>query len=103
MRKWEYKVVDLIKEIEKERAETERSGHWLHASDLEEVLNRLGTQGWELVGIHFILEKQEAVVVGFFKVPFSLIHHAPRISLFESMKYLNVTYLNSHSQKTLKL
>ncbi len=70
MRKWEYKVVDLIKEIEKERTKTRGvEEHWLHTSDLEEVLNKIGAQGWELVDIHFILDKEEAVVVGFFKRP----------------------------------
>ena len=66
--KWEYKVVDLIKETEKERPKArQESGRWLRTADLEEVLNRLGIQGWELVNIHFMLEKEEAVVVGFFK------------------------------------
>ena len=69
MPKWEYKVVDLIKEIEKECAEAERPGHWLRESDLEEVLNKLGGQGWELVDIHFLLNKGEAIVVGLFKRP----------------------------------
>jgi len=70
LRKWEYRVVDLIKETEKERTKTgEASAHWLRTSDLEETLNRLGAQGWELVDVHFMLEKEEAVVVGFFKRP----------------------------------
>jgi len=59
----------LIKEIEKEYTKTERQGRWLRASDLEEVLNKLGGQGWELVNIHFILDKEEAVLVGLFKRP----------------------------------
>lgn len=67
MLKWEYKVVDLIKEIEKESAKTGLPGHWLRTSDLENVLNKLGAQGWELVDIHFILDRQEAIVVGLFK------------------------------------
>lgn len=70
MQKWEYRVVDLIKEIEKESARTEEvSGRWLSASDVEEVLNKLGLEGWELVNIHFILDRQEPLVVGFFKRP----------------------------------
>ena len=69
MQKWEYKVVDLVKETEKKRAETEVSEHWLRASDLKEVLNRLAAQGWELVDIHFILDNEGSVVVGFFKRP----------------------------------
>jgi hypothetical protein len=70
LRKWEYKVVDLIKEIEKES--TKNGGveeHWLRTENLEEVLNKFGAQGWELVDIHFILNREEAVVVGFFKRP----------------------------------
>lgn len=69
MQKWEYRVVDLIQEIEKENANTGASTQWLQASDLEEVLNKLGAQGWELVDTHFILEKEEPVVVGLFKRP----------------------------------
>ena len=61
MRKWEYRVVDLIREIEKQSAKTRgMSGHWLRASDLEEVLNKLGAQGWELVDIKFMLDREEA-------------------------------------------
>lgn len=67
MSKWEYKVVDLIKEIEKEGANIVLPGHWLYTSDIEKVLNQLGLQGWELVDIHFILNKQKPVIVGFFK------------------------------------
>jgi len=68
--KWEYKVVDLLREIEERSAETARSsGKWLKASDLEEVLNKLGDEGWELVHIHLILKRKEPVVVGFFKRP----------------------------------
>lgn len=76
MPKWEYKVVDPIKEIEKEYTEMERQDRWLHASDFRRCLNKLGRQGWELVDIHFILDKEEAVVVVFSSVLFSLIHHA---------------------------
>ena len=68
MLKWEYKVIDLIKEIEKEiSSKTELSGLWLRTSDLEEVLNKQGEQGWELIEIQVIFEKQETIVVGFFK------------------------------------
>ena len=69
MQKWEYRVVDLIQEIENEIAKTAAIGHWLQASDLEEVLNTLGAQGWELVGVHFSLEREDPVVVGLFKRP----------------------------------
>jgi hypothetical protein len=69
LKKWEYKVIDLIKEKEKKQAESGTAEHWLLASDLEEALNKLGSQSWELVNIHFILSKDEAVVVGFFKRP----------------------------------
>ena len=55
LRKWEYRVVDLIKETEIESDRTsEASGRWLQTSDLEEVLNQLGAQGWELVDMRFI-------------------------------------------------
>ena len=70
MKKWEYRVVDLIKETEMERDRTRDAlGRWLHASDLEAVVNKLGAEGWELVDVHFILNAGEAVVVGFFKRP----------------------------------
>jgi hypothetical protein len=70
LKKWAYRVVDLIKETEAERDRArDASGRWLRASDLEEVLNKLGAQGWELVDIHFILDRGETVVVGFFKRP----------------------------------
>lgn len=70
LRKWEYKVVDFIKETKMKRDRTqEASGSWLHTSDLEDVLNKLGAQGWELVGIQFIQDKGETIVVGFFKRP----------------------------------
>lgn len=70
LRHWTYRVVDLIKATEAERDRTrDASGSWLRASDLEEVLNNLGTQGWELVDVHFLLDRGEAVVVGFFKRP----------------------------------
>lgn len=68
MRKWEYRVVDLIKEIEKERSRGARE-HWVRTSDLEKLLNKLGEQGWELVDTHFKLDRKEAVVVGLFKRP----------------------------------
>ncbi len=70
MRQWEYKVVDFIQEI---KAEAQRgrntSMRWLQTADLEEVLNELGADGWELVDVQFILNHGEAVVVGFFKRP----------------------------------
>ena len=69
MTKWEYKVVDLLREIQKEETKVEGSGHWLRAMDLEEVLNKLGAQGWELVDVSFLLDKGEIVVVGLFKRP----------------------------------
>lgn len=65
---WEYEVVDLIKETGRDRTR-EASGRWLHASDLENVMNKLGAQGWELVDIQFIQDRGEAIVVGFFKRP----------------------------------
>ena len=64
--KWEYKVVDLIKEIQKER--TKKVGQWLNTSDLEKILDKLGLQGWELVDI--FLDRQESIIVGFFKRSF---------------------------------
>jgi len=68
--KWEYRVVDFIKETEVARDRTrETSGRWLHAADLEDVLNRLGAQGWELVDMYFIPDGGETIVVGFFKRP----------------------------------
>ncbi len=71
MQKWEYRVIDLIQEIEKESTTKKASAQWLQASDLEEVLNKLGAQGWELVAMHFLLEREAPVVVGFFKRPIS--------------------------------
>ena len=62
-------MVDLIREIGKEETGVEASRHWLRAMDLEEVLNKLGAQSWELVDISFLLDKGEAVVVGLFKRP----------------------------------
>ena len=68
--KWEYRVVDLVKEAEIERDITlGASERWLHASDLEEALNRLGAQGWELVNTQFIQDRGETIAVGFFKRP----------------------------------
>ena len=68
MQKWEYKVVDLIKEMEKESTKTiEIPGHWVRATDIEDILNKLGVQGWELVDIQFLFEEEEPIVVGFFK------------------------------------
>ena len=67
MLKWEYKVIDLIKEIEKKSGKAEFSGHWLSTLDLEKILNKQGAEGWELIDIHFMIERQETVVVGFFK------------------------------------
>jgi hypothetical protein len=67
MVKWEYKVIDLVKEIEEETAETGLPGHWLRASDLEKVLNELGAQGWELVNIHFTLDGREATAIALLK------------------------------------
>jgi len=69
LQKWAYRVIDLIKETEKRRSETELTAHWLSASDIETALNELGTQGWELVDVHFLLERGTTVVVGFFKRP----------------------------------
>ena len=65
MSKWEYKVVDLVEEIEKESAKSGLLGDWLRAVDLEKALSKLGAQGWELVNVHF--DREEAIVVGFFK------------------------------------
>jgi hypothetical protein len=68
LKKWEYRVVDLIKETGMECNGTQdASGRWVHASDLEQVLNKLGAEGWELVNVHFIINHGETVVVGFFK------------------------------------
>ena len=69
MTKWEYKVVDLVKEIGKEETRVEGFRPWLRAMDLEEVLNKLGAKGWELVDMSFLLDKGETVVVGLFKRP----------------------------------
>ena len=69
MQRWAYKVIDLVKETEKRRGKTETAARWLSASDLEEALNKLGAQGWELVDVHFIFERGEPAVVGFFKRP----------------------------------
>jgi hypothetical protein len=66
---WAYRVIDLVKEIEKKHDKTEATERWLSATDLEEALNKLGAQGWELVDVHFIFERGEPVVVGFFKRP----------------------------------
>jgi hypothetical protein len=69
IREWEYKVIDLIEDIRKQGVnEIETSARWIYGSDLEETLNRLGTQGWELINVHFLLEN-EALVVGVFKRP----------------------------------
>jgi len=67
MAKWEYKVIDLVKEIEEETAETGLAGHWIRASDLEKVLNKLGAQGWELVNVHFAFDRREAIAVALLK------------------------------------
>ena len=69
MQRWEYKVIDLVKETEKIQDKTATSERWIHASDLEDVLNTLGEQGWELVDVHFILDRRETIVIGFFKRP----------------------------------
>jgi len=67
VQKWEYKVVDLIKEIKKENKDRKMMGHWVRTPDLEKILNRLGAQNWELVDIQFLFEKEEPILVGFFK------------------------------------
>lgn len=68
MLKWEYKVVDLIKEMGKESIKTtEIPGQWVRALDIEDILNKFGEQGWELVDIQFLFEKEEPILVGFFK------------------------------------
>jgi hypothetical protein len=70
LRRWEYRVVDLLKETESKRDRTQdASGRWLHTSDLEEVLNQLGAEGWELVDMQFIPDRGETIVVGYFKRP----------------------------------
>ena len=69
LQRWAYRVIDLVKETEKRRGKAKAAERWLSASDLEEALNKLGAQGWELVDVHFILERGEPVVVGFFKRP----------------------------------
>jgi hypothetical protein len=65
--KWEYKVVDLVKEIKKESNKDGLLGRWLRESDLERILNKLGAKGWELINVHFSVDKQESVIVGLFK------------------------------------
>jgi hypothetical protein len=65
--KWEYKVIDLVQEVKKESNKKGLSGYWLRTSDLERILNKLGAKGWELVNVHFLLDSQEAVVMGLFK------------------------------------
>ena len=68
VQQWEYKVVDLIKEMEKENIKPhEIPGHWVRAPDIEAMLNQLGRQGWKLVNLQFLLEKEEPIIVGFFK------------------------------------
>ena len=69
LQRWEYKVIDLVKETKKKRNRTTTSERWIHTSDLEEALNILGAQGWELTDVHFILDSGEAVIAGFFKRP----------------------------------
>ena len=65
MPKWKYKVVNLIRVIEKSSSENGLLGKWLRAEDLQEALNDLGAEGWELVNIQF--DKKEDIIVGFFK------------------------------------
>ena len=66
MLKWEYNVVDLIKEVDKESTGG-LLGYWIQTADLEKALNKLGAEGWELVYLQF--DKQETIIVGFFKRP----------------------------------
>ena len=54
------KIINRLKRI----TEQPRTNEYLMDA---EFLNYLGTQGWELVDIHFILNKQEPIVVGLFK------------------------------------
>ena len=68
VQQWEYKVVDLINEMSKDKIKpTEISGRWVRTPDIEAILTKLGEQGWELVNLQFLLEKEEPIIVGFFK------------------------------------
>jgi hypothetical protein len=68
LKKWEYRVIDLIKETKSHRDRRKNaSQYWLKKSDLEEVLTKLGSQGWELINVHFLLDTSGELVVAFFK------------------------------------
>ena len=68
LKRWEYRVIDLIKKLEKENNITiSKPGRWVSTLELEKVLNKLGNQGWELIHTQFVFNKREPLIVGFFK------------------------------------
>jgi hypothetical protein len=54
MTSWEYKVIDLLWEVDRRRRRPDRTDESAINISFEEVLNEFGGQRWELVGIQTV-------------------------------------------------
>jgi len=69
-KKWEYKVIEFMSEIEsEERRLGGLPSRWFKSPNIEHLLNKLGSQGWELVSLETLVsyQSEEFIVVGVFK------------------------------------
>jgi hypothetical protein len=69
-KKWEYKVIEFTSEIESayEKIGTLPS-RWFKPPNIEQLLNKYGSHGWELVSIETLVNYQSEsfIVLGVFK------------------------------------
>lgn len=72
MQGWEYMVVELISELESEKRKISGlPNRWFKPPYLTDLLNKYGSQGWELVSFETTVVESEKdfAVLGVFKRP----------------------------------
>ena len=72
MPKWEYKVVELVEELEAAKKKVKGlPERWFKPPHLEDLLNKYGSQGWELVSFEPIIDykTEDFLVLAVFKRP----------------------------------
>ena len=69
-KKWEYKVIEFTSEIESEYKKIGTlPSRWFKTPNIEHLLNKYGSHGWELVSIETLVNYQSEnfIVIGVFK------------------------------------
>ena len=70
MEKWEYMVIELIRELEDAKKQLKGlPKRWFKSPYLEDLLNKYVSQGWELVSFEPVIieEEKDFIAFGVFK------------------------------------